>query len=61
MEGTANSFPGLLRQSGSAGEKGLGTMSNLASLNNTHIYVLVHRGDCFYSSHCVAKEMLYVI
>ena len=43
MEGTANSFPGLLRRSGSAGEKGLGTMSNLASLNNTHIYVWVHR------------------
>ena len=49
MEGTANSFPGLLRRSGSAGKKGLGTMSNLASLNNTHIYVWVHRGDCFYS------------
>ena len=48
-EGTANSFPGFLPQSGSAGEKGLGTMSNLASLNNTHIYVWVHRGDCFYS------------
>ena len=48
-EGTANSFPGFLPPSGSAREKGLATMSNLASLNNTHIYVWVHRGDCFYS------------
>ena len=48
-EGTANSFPGFLPQSGSAGERGVGTMSNLASLNNTHIYVWVHRGDCCYS------------
>ena len=57
-EGTANSFPAILPQSGSAGEKGLGTMSNLASLNNTHIYEWVHRRDCFYSWHCVAREML---